>query len=324
MARRPTDDALHERLQGIHADGFTDAAVADLRTMLDRKSSVLVSWAARAVATIGASELAPALIAAFERLLDASAKSDEGCLAKVALVEAMDALAVADPAPFLRGIQHTQMEPVWGGAEDTAPPLRAACAFALARIGGADAMLAIAALLADPASQARVGAAKAVAHRAGFEAELLLRLKAGLGDEQLDVTAECLTGLMMVAPDRSLQFVEERLNSPDEAIAEAAALALGESREPAALEALCAHRDRTILSPEMEDVLLLAIALTRRDEALDYLLRVVGDDAPANAARAVEAMRIYAHDPAAAERVRAGVESRDAQAVWAVFREHFG
>jgi hypothetical protein len=324
MARRPTDDALIERAAEIADGALTDGAVADLRQALARKGSILVARAARAVASLAATELLPDLLAAFDRLLDSPAKADEGCLAKVALVEAMDAMALADRAPFLRGIAAEQMEPVWGGAEDTAAPLRVQCAFALARLGGADAMLAIAGLLTDATSQARVGAVKAVAHRGGLEAELLLRMKAGLGDEELDVTAECLTGLMAVEPERSLEFVRERLRAPDEALAEAAALALGESREPNALAALCAHRDHTILSSDMEDVVLLAIALTRRDEAVDYLLRVVADDTPANAARAVGAMRIYAHDTTTSERLRDAVEARDAQDASAAFREHFG
>ncbi len=235
----------------------------------------------------------------------------------------MDALRLADPEPFLRGIRYIQMEPVYGGSEDTAPALRAQCAFALARLGGADAMLALTTLLTDAETEARVGAAKAVAHRGGFDAELLLRMKAGSGDAEADVTAECLTGLMGVEPDRSLEFVAGYLTAPDEAIAEAAALALGESREPTALAALMDHRARTIMSPGMEDAVLLAVALSRSDEGMGYLLDVVADDTPANAARAVAALRIYAHDKAATGRVRSAVETRDVAPASDAFRDYF-
>ena len=322
MARRPTDDALIERVAEIA--GGSDAALADLRQALARMSSVLVARAARAAASLGATELMPDLLAAFGRLLDAPYKADEGCLAKVALAEALDAMDLSDAAPFLRGIRAVQLEPVYGGREDTAPPLRATCAFALARLGGVDAMLALTTLLADPEVQARIGAVKAIAHRGGLDAELLLRLRAALPDEHLDVTAECLTGLMNVEPDRSLEFVAAYLASSDEALAEAAALALGESREPAALAALMDHRAATILSPGMEDAVLLAIAVTRRDEAVAYLLDTVGDDSPANAARAVTALRIYVQDATVADRVREAVEARDAALPNTAFADHFG
>ncbi|MAF11705.1 hypothetical protein CMK11_14755 [Candidatus Poribacteria bacterium] len=323
MARRPTDDALMARLGEIVDAGPTDDCVPELRGMLSHRNSALVGRAARAVATLGAVELAPDLIATFGRLLDSAPKADEGCLAKAALAEAMDALRLDDREPFLRGIRHTQMEPVYGGAEDTAPPLRARCAFALARLGGTDAMLALTALLTDPEPEARVGAVKAVAHRGGFDAELLLRMKASSGDAHVDVTAECLTGLMAVEPDRSLEFVAGYLSAPDEAIAEAAALALGESREPAALAALWDYRARTIMSPGMEDAVLLAVALSRSDEGMDYLLNVIADDTPTNAARAVAALRIYAHDEAVTERVRGVVGTRDATLTSDAFREYF-
>ena len=323
MVRRPTDDALHKRLDELLTDGAPAGAADELRAMLDRKSSVLVSRAAKAAAALEARELAPDLTATFERLLDATPKADEGCLAKVALAEAMDALGALDPAPFLRGVRHVQMEAAYPSSVDTAPPLRATCAFALARLGGADAMLAITGLVADPEREARVGAVKAIAHRGGFDAELLLRLKALSGDPEVDVTAECLAGLMGVEPARSLAFVADFLRSPDEAIAEAAALALGESRELAALPVLWNHRAHSILSPGMEDAVLLAVALSRRDEGVAYLLDAVANDTPTNAARAVTALRIYAHDAQVSRRVRAAVESRDAAAAWRAFREYF-
>ncbi|MBT3270762.1 hypothetical protein HN371_26710 [Candidatus Poribacteria bacterium] len=323
MARRPTDDALIARLAEMNRAGLTDECVPDLRDMLRRRSSVLIARAARAVVTLQAAELTSDLITTFVRLLDSPAKADEGCIAKVALAEAMDALRLPDTEPFLRGIRHTQMEPVYGGTEDTAPGLRAQCAFALARLGGVDAMLALTALLTDPEAEARVGGVKALAHRGGLDAELLLRMKASSGDSHVDVTAECLTGLMAVEPDRSVEFVAAYLTAADEAIAEAAALALGESREPAALAALMDHRAGAIMSPGMEDAVLLAIALSRRDEAVDYLLDVTADDTPTNAARAVAALRIYAHDTAVAERVRSVVEVRDATLASDAFREYF-
>ena len=74
----------------------------------------------------------------------------------------------------------------------------------------------------------------------------------------------------------------------------------------------------------MEDAVLLAIAVTRRDEAVAYLLDTVGDDSPANAARAVTALRIYVQDATVADRVREAVEARDAALPNTAFADHFG
>ncbi|MAF08855.1 hypothetical protein CMK11_00235 [Candidatus Poribacteria bacterium] len=347
MARRPSDDALIIRLGEMIVSGVTDRCIPELHDMLGRRSAVLVARAARVVAELEATELAADLVATFDRFLDSSGKADDGCLAKVALAEAMDALRFDDTAPFLRGIRHTQMEwayegritkeipgehmdPEWTSSEkghmteiDTAPTLRARCAFALARLGGRDATFAITSLLTDPESEARVGAVAAMAHRGGSDAELLLRLKASSDDDEVDVTAECFVGLMRVAPERSTEFVAGFLHSADEDVARAAALALGEPSAPAAFAALRGYRNRTILAPDMEDTVLLAIALTRRDDAVEYLLGVVAQDTPQNAGRAVSAMRIYAHNAPIAERVRDAVAERAADPPSDAFREHF-
>ena len=42
-------------------------------------------------------------------------KTDPQCWAKNAIVKALKDLNHDDPAVFLRGIEHVQMEPVWGG-----------------------------------------------------------------------------------------------------------------------------------------------------------------------------------------------------------------
>ncbi len=346
IARRPTVDALHRRLDEIAHTGLVDGAAAALSDMLARESRALVARAARVVATLKASALAPALTSAYQRMLDAPTSADEGCLAKVALAEALDTLRSDDVASFLRGIRHTQMEWTFEGRitrvaprgpdatewvsdkggrvqVDTAPPLRVACASALGRIGGSSALLAIATLMTDPEAEARAGAVRALAHRGGFGAELLLRVKASSSEAEPEVTAECLTALMQVEPDRSTPFVAAHLRSPDALLAESAALALGESRSPAALAALWDHRDAALLSPAMEDTVLLAIALTRCDEAIAYLLSAIADDTPTNAARAVAALRIYAHDEGVAAKVRAAVQKRDVAPARAALRDCF-
>ena len=68
---------------------------------------------------------------------------------------------------------------------------------------------------------------------------------------------------------------------------------------------------------------LLAIALTRCDEAIAYLLDAIAEDTPANAALGVAALRIYAHDEGVAANVRAAVRKRDVLLARDALREHF-
>ena len=63
---------------------------------------------------------------------------------------------------YRAALRHVQREPVWGGSEDTAGPLRATAAFALVRMNPRDLVVLLADLLADPDKVARSGAAKAL------------------------------------------------------------------------------------------------------------------------------------------------------------------
>ena len=76
-------------------------------------------------------ELAPDLLRAFDRLMEKPVERDPQCWGKNAIVQALVALEHREAAPFVRGIRHIQIEPVWGGQEDTAPTLRGTCALAL-------------------------------------------------------------------------------------------------------------------------------------------------------------------------------------------------
>ena len=49
--------------------------------------------------------------------------------------EALEQIDHAEAAVFLAGVRHVQLEPAWGGSQDTAAPLRAACAAARGRRG---------------------------------------------------------------------------------------------------------------------------------------------------------------------------------------------
>src|SRR5262249_11165043 len=131
---------------------------------------------------------------------------------------------------FWRGARYVQLEPVWGGSQDTAANLRVACAFGLVRVHARGVITYLVDLLCDPEKPARAGAAQALAYSETEAAGLLLRFKARVGDSEPEVISECFGGLLKLAPEESVPFVAEFLTSPDSAVQEAAILALGDSR----------------------------------------------------------------------------------------------
>lgn len=261
----------------------------------------------------------PEMLAAFDRFF---AEADAGCGAKAAIAEALYRLGHDDPAPFLRGIRRVQMEPVFGGRVDTAVDLRGACALGLARLGYRDALLELADLLADPEAPARIAAARAIAYRGGADGAPLLRLKALAGDEEPAVVSECLGALLRISPP-SVGFVAGFLRGRGPELAEAAALALGESRLAGAFDAL---RDwsQDVAGTASERAAFLALASLRREEALEHLLRVVREASPRSAKEAVEALGLYRGDASLQARVAAAVSGRGEASLDAAVEKAFG
>jgi hypothetical protein len=282
-------------------------SLATVRAALAGPSGHAAGKAARLAGELGLRGLEPEMERAFGRFLEQPDK-DPGCPAKTAITEALTRLEHGDPAVYLRGIRHVQMEPVFGGKVDTAVALRAACAYGLVAMGYRDALLELADLLADPEAGARVAAARAVGHRGGEDGVPLLRLRARTGESDAEVLGECFGALLRLAPRSSLPFVAALLDGPD-ARAEAAALALGASRLP---EAFAVLRDAFAAARGhgRRDTLLLALATLRREEALEFLLELVRDAPAADAASAVAALALNGGDEALRARVAAAASGR--------------
>jgi HEAT repeat protein len=293
-----------ERLERARREPREAESLELLRAGLaDRSSHV----AARAAQIAGEHELAalvPALAAAFERFLVNGAKSDPGCAAKTAVVEALSRIGAAEPVLFLRGVRHVQLEPVWGGRADTAVGLRCASAFALVTMGYGDALVPLAELLADPEPRARAAAARALGHRELESGVPLLRLKALVGDAEPEVLSECFTALLAIAPAESVEFLARFLDpSASEQTRETAALALGGSRRR---EAFAPLRSWFEASPQdaIRRTALVAIAMLKSDEALDFLLALVAEAPGPTARLAIEALALHRYDDALVARVR--------------------
>ena len=308
MARKRALEETLKELHRVRADPGSEASQAELRRIVSRESSLAVAKAAAIVGDFTLGALVGDLKAAFDRFFAEPARSDPGCAAKRAIVEALRRLDHDDPELYRRGSRHVQMEPVWGGQIDTAVDLRGSSAMALAEHGGSDVLTDLADLLADPEPPVRISAAHAVSVHGRGGGIPLLHLKALAGDPEPRVITECLLALLRLDPGGSLPFVASFLEKPA-GPAEAAAAALGESRLREAFPVLREWLDRCAVRG-LRRVALRAIASLRRDEAIELLLSLVADQ-PAPAARdALEAVASLGRDDSLRERVRAAAESR--------------
>ena len=323
MAKRLSTEEKLAKLRELENATLSKDVIKELSKVLSGANNILVARAAQIVERRIITDLIPNLVAAFDRFMSKPPKADKGCLAKTAIIEALDNLGYDGENIFLQGVHHVQREPVYGGTVDTAANLRGKCGFALARIGYAEVLFEMTSLLMDPEPQARIAAAKTIAYLARPEGELLLRLKVLAGEQESEVLGECFSGLLSINPARAIGFVSEYLNSDEPLIVEEAALALGESQQAKAFEILRHYRENNIIKIDLQEILLLSIALTRLDEAFEYLIDVIGNEHRDNAIAALKALKsFYANDDLCARIHQAVVSRNDAliSRTWNVLR----
>ena len=320
IAKAPSLESKLAQLRQLRNETVSSQNIDKLRKALRDRSNLVVAEAAEAVGHLGLTDLAPELVAAFERFMIDPIKSDKICRAKIAIAQALDKLEYQRPDVFLGGIRHVQPEPVWGGQQDTAVPLRGACAFALVRIGHHGLLALLVDLLTDTEKGARKSAAHALAYNATQAAGLVLRLKARVGDKDPEVTSECLSALLKFDPQGELPFVAQFLESPDEAIREAAVLALGESRRPEAFPVLKDFWEKQI-GTALQEAIFVAMALLRLPTANEFLLSLLTEGPFGVAAAALSALAVHRHDARLRERVAAAVA--ESRALRVQFEERF-
>jgi HEAT repeat protein len=236
------------------------------------------------------------------------AVTDKGCNAKTEIVRALEALGAAEADVFLAGIRHIQMEGSFGPPVDTAAELRAASAMGLVHMNHPDAILEIVNLLVDRQDAARAGAVRALSYSGQAATVPLLRFKVMAGDASTDVIAESFVALLAVAPETSLPFVAGYLDSSNAAIAETAAIALGQSRQPEAIATLKSKWPGA--SETQRRALLTGLAVARDDGAFEFLFWVVESAIEKVAAEAIAALAIHRQDERIRSRVASLVEQR--------------
>jgi HEAT repeat protein len=311
MAHRSVEEDI-EALNPLR-EALASDAVPALRKALADPVNLIVAKAAKIAAERQLRDLLPDLLQAFDRLFEKAAARDPQCWGKNAISQALVALEHRQASPFLRGLRHVQLEPVWGGEEDTAPTLRGTCALALPACLDIDRGLVLRHLvdsLADRAVTVRSDVLRALAQMEGDEAILVLRLKARLGDEESQIVGQVFDHLLQLEGRQALDVVAGFLSDKSETVREEAALSLGSSRLPAAVERLTEAWSRE-RDPQFRLVLLRALSATRQSDALEFLLNLLRIGRVADAAAAVEALSLHRDSPEIRRQVEEAARLRE-------------
>jgi HEAT repeat protein len=318
----PIEKALDRLAELRHRDP-SPHDIEEIRRFLTHKSNLVVAKAAKLAAQQRLSELVPDLVAAFHRFIANPAQNDKRCAALTGITEALYEMDYCEPDIYLQGLKHIQMEPSFGPPVDAAAALRGISAQSLLRTRYKEAMSAIIPLLVDREPPARIGAVRALATNGGKAGALLLRLKVLTGDSEPEVIAECFVGLLSNAPEDSLGFVAEFLDSDDQAILDAAIWAIGQSRLPAAFEPLRNKWERTIPRDQRMRIL-SAIAMLRLEAAIEFLCSIIAAENQTSAIDALNALATFKSNSGIREAAATAVRRRDDKELQRAFAKEFG
>jgi HEAT repeat protein len=313
-------DAKLARLYALRNQPASAETTLELRRYLADPSSLIVAEAAKIVNDQTASTLAGDLVAAFGRLMIEPEVSDKQCRAKIEIVAALNRLEYAQSEVFLRGLSHHQ-DPRFGEpGQDMAGPLRAFCAFGLARINHPGVVLLLTELLLDSDNTARAGAARALGATGSLTAVPLLRYKVRSGDRLVDVIGECFASLLSLSFEGSLPFVSQYLQAPQSSLQDVAVFALAETRRSEALAILQEHWPNA--PDDLRESLLVALPLFRLPAANDFLIGLIAVNDP-SARAALSALAIYRENPMITASIAAAVEANGTPAVREWFVKKF-
>jgi HEAT repeat protein len=217
------------------------------------------------------------------------------------------------------------MEPVWGGREDTAQVLRAACCAALpqcADLTRDDVLRHLVDAFTDVSDKVRVDAARSIEHMGGADAALLLRLKARIGDKEAQVTGQAFESLLRLEHAGAIPLVAEFLDSGDDEICAEAALALGSSRLAKALSILkkAWKRERDW---NRKQVYLRGLSVSRLPEAIEFLLDLLKSGRQDEADQALDALALHRDSTEIRKMVEQSISGKGAADVQERFRRLF-
>ena len=303
MTPKRTFDAELGALEALR-DVSPEAAEPELAKALQLQNNFLVAKAAAVILHHRLTSLTPNLAAAFPRFLKNSAKSDPQCWAKNAIAKTLAAFEYQEPELFLTGMRHIQLEPVWGGSADSAGTLRSTCALALVQcreVNSHRVLTYLIPLFADKELSVRVNAVRAVEQVGTDSAALLLRLRAELASDEPELLGACYSGILALEGPAAILLVAQFLQSEDDPAAEAA-MAIAQTHTSEAFQLLRATFAKA-RDPWFRTAVLSAVALTRQQEAADWLLDLIANE-EGHAADAHEALCRSAPSGAVLDRLK--------------------
>ena len=315
-------ESLNRLRRAGHADGNAELAI---RKALGDRVNIVAARAAELAAELQLQVLIPELLKAFDRFFQKPVETDPKCWAKEAISKALIDLNFSECEPFLRGLRHIQMEPIWGRQVDTAATLRSICVLGLLQctdLTQAEKLKAQTGALTDAEAPVRADAARALAEMEGLEPALLLRLKARVGDAEPAVTGQVLESLLKVEGSPAVGFAKEFFEAEDEEIREQAALALGASRLPEAI-ALLIESWKGNRGSRTRDALLRSISASRQEDALRFLLGLIRDGVAADGVSALEALALHRESAEIRKRVAEAARQRQEDSIREAFRRSF-
>ncbi len=271
-------------------------ARSGIRKALTDENTFVVGAAAALAARRSFEDLVPELLVAYDRLFDPTPDEPDLSLdplagGKRAIVAALVDLEYREPEPFLRGLAHVQREPAYRGKVDVAAELRCACAEAL--VGcfiDPDVLFErLVDRVVDSEKIVRIAAVRALGAIGGNTSSMLLRLKARSGDDEPEVTGECLRALLAMHGTAAIPFVAGFTQAESESDRLEAASALAESHEPAAFAAVRALWDDAS-ALRLRRGIVVALGASPLTEAAEFLLELVAEGPRELALEALEAI----------------------------------
>jgi hypothetical protein len=292
-------DVAMKALAGLSADTAGSAKSLQLiRDALSSNAPELIASAARLIARHRLPGLDAALAESYRTL-----KRDPGCLAREALLLAMEATEAGDAALFAEAAVFVQLEKNKGALRDTAARVREQAVLSLARVGHPEQLILFGAALGDASSNVRLAGARAVAHSQSRDGAGLLLLRLGAGDPEPEVAMECLRGLFAIAPDHAVRRARQLLAGDHESIREQTLHALGAAADDRAIELLAEELNGLSIAVE-RSLVIESLALSLRPAARELLLGLIREDRGSDAEAALTALAVHRYDARLVDRLR--------------------
>ena len=312
MRKDPTKQAL-QKVQDLRSQGISAETLTALAELIQKEPGIVVDNAAKVAAQWQAVELAEALRDAFYRLSENGQEDDPQCWGKTAIIKALHELAWQDADVYVQGCKTVQPEPVYGGSEDSAAPVRTVSFQALVQlpaVATATVITTLVDLLADASPKVRAEAARSSAHCPAELAYPLLRLKIRSGDAEPRVLGTCFDALLVVEPsNESVDLLLEYTHTNNDVLQAEALASLASSALPEAIRAVTASY-QMLSDVQLQRVVLTALGGSPTEEALEVLLHTLETASEREAIWALEALEPKLHSEDMKAQVLKSIEKR--------------